>query len=233
MHSRLLWLLLLLLGTGLLILVISHDRGAVGGLTTDQFGSLVFWVALLLFIGSATITVFRGRLSEALEAALFWIVVAVLLATAYTYRHELKAVSNRVLAEVLPGQAAVRGHVVEIAGRRGGEFHVRTQVNGASVPMVLDTGASAVVLTHEAAKLAGLPLEVLSYSVTVETANGRTRAAAITLDRVAVGGIVERQVPALVAQPGQLKTSLLGMSFLSRLESWEVRGDRLVLRGYP
>ena len=99
--------------------------------------------------------------------------------------------------------------------------------------MVLDTGASSVVLTQEAAKAAGLPLEVLSYTVNVETANGRARAAPVTLDRVAVGGIVERAVPALIAQPGQLRTNLLGMSFLNRLESWEVRGDRLVLRGYP
>jgi len=57
------------------------------------------------------------------------------------------------------------------------------------------------------------------------------RAAPVTLDQLAVGGIVERAVPALIAQPGQLRTSLLGMSFLNRLESWEVRGDRLVLRG--
>jgi len=74
---------------------------------------------------------------------------------------------------------------------------------------------------------------VLAYTVAVETANGRTRAAPVTLDRVAVGSIIERSVPALVAQPGQLKVSLLGMSFLNRLESWEVRGDRLLLRGYP
>ena len=53
------------------------------------------------------------------------------------------------------------------------------------------------------------------------------------LDRIAVGGLVERSVDALVAQPGQLKTSLLGMSFLNRLQSWEVRGDRLLLHGYP
>ena len=71
--------------------------------------------------------------------------------------------------------------------------------------MVLDTGASAVVLTQEAAKAAGLPLEVLTYTVNVDTANGRTRAAAVTLDRLAVGGIVERSVPALIAQPGQLQ----------------------------
>ena len=119
----------------------------------------------------------------------------------------------------------MRGH--------GGDFPVAAQINGAAVPMVLDTGASSVVLTQEAAKAAGLPLEVLNYSVNVDTANGRTRAAPVTLDRLAVGGMVERAVPALIAQPGQLKNNLLGMSFLNRLESWEVRGDRLRMRGNP
>jgi aspartyl protease family protein len=122
---------------------------------------------------------------------------------------------------------------VEIARGNAGEFNLGTQVNGARVPMALDTGASAVVLTQEAAKAAGLPLEVLTYNVSVDTANGRTRAASVTLDRVGIGGIIERSVPALIAQPGQLRTSLLGMSFLNRLESWEVRGDKLIMRGYP
>ena len=99
--------------------------------------------------------------------------------------------------------------------------------------MVLDTGASSVVLTRDDAKAAGLPLEVLNYTVNIDTANGRTRAAPVTLDRIAIGGLEERSVEALVAQPGQLKTSLLGMSFLNRLQSWQVSGDRLVLKGYP
>ena len=137
------------------------------------------------------------------------------------------------MAELVPGRAATSGRIVEIARGRAGEFSVQTRVNGGAVPMILDTGASAVVLTQEAAKAAGLPLELLNYSVTVDTANGRTRAAAVTLDSIGVGGLVERSVPALIAQPGQLRTSLLGMTFLNRLESWEVRGDRLVLRGYP
>jgi aspartyl protease family protein len=123
------------------------------------------------------------------------------------------------------------GRVVEIVRGRNGDFQVAVQVNGSRTAMVLDTGASAVVLTQDAAKAAGLPLEVLAYTVNVDTANGRTRAAAVTLDRLAVGDVVERQVPALIAQPGQLRVSLLGMSFLNRLQSWEVRGDRLVLRG--
>jgi aspartyl protease family protein len=90
-----------------------------------------------------------------------------------------------------------------------------------------------VVLTQEAAKAAGLPIEVLNYTVNIDTANGRTRAASVTLDRIAIGGLTERSVPALVAQPGQLKNSLLGMTFLNRLQSWEVRGDRLRMRGTP
>ena len=106
-------------------------------------------------------------------------------------------------------------------------------INGARVSLVLDTGASAVVLTQDAAKAIGLPVEVLSYTVNVETANGCTQAAPVTLDRLVVGGIAERSVPALIAQPGQLKVSLLGMSFLNRLESWEVRGDKLMMRGHP
>ena len=99
--------------------------------------------------------------------------------------------------------------------------------------MVLDTGASAVVLTQAAAKAAGLPIEVLTYTVNVDTANGRTHAAPVTLDRLAIGGVIERSVPALVAQSGQLRTNLLGMSFLNRLDSWEVRGDKLRMRGTP
>jgi aspartyl protease family protein len=122
---------------------------------------------------------------------------------------------------------------VEVARAFNGDFEVTAEINGARAGMVLDTGASSVVLTRDDAKAAGLPLEMLVYSANIDTANGRTRAAPVTLDRIAIGGLVERSVAALVAQPGQLKTSLLGMSFLNRLQSWEVRGDRLLLRGYP
>ena len=122
---------------------------------------------------------------------------------------------------------------VEIARGQTGEFGLRAKINGVDSPMVIDTGATSVVLSWETAKAAGLPLELLDYNIDVETAGGRTRAARLTLDRLAVGTLVERSVPALVVPRGQMKTNLLGMSFLDRLESWEVRADRLMLRGYP
>ena len=179
------------------------------------------------------LTLYRDRLSRALEALAFWAVLGLLLVVGYSYRFELRDVADRVIAELMPGHVAGRGRNVEVVRGHGGDFAVGAHINGVRVPMVLDTGASSVVLTQQAAKAAGLPLEVLEYTVTVDTANGRTRAAPVTLDRLAVGGLTERAVPALVAQPGQLKNNLLGMTFLNRLESWEVRGDRLRMRGNP
>ena len=127
------------------------------------------------------------------------IVAGLVLAFGYTYRMELRGISERVMAELIPGRAAMRSErTIEIVRGRNGDFQVAAQINGSRVAMVLDTGASSVVLTQEAAKAAGLPLEVLAYSVNVDTANGRTRAAPVTLDRLVVGEIVERSVPALM-----------------------------------
>jgi aspartyl protease family protein len=230
---RLLWILLAGLGVALLILIARHEQGTVGPLTTHEFSSLAYMVALLVFLGGSVLVMFRHQFAKALEAALFWLAVALVLTLVYTYRFELRTVTDRVLAELVPGYTVTRTRTVEVLRSNTGEFPIAAKVNGARVPMVLDTGASTVVLTRDDAKAAGLPLEVLAYTVNVDTANGRTRAAPVTLDRVAVGGLVERSVQALIAQPGALKVSLLGMSFLNRLQSWEVRGDKLMLRGYP
>jgi aspartyl protease family protein len=136
------------------------------------------------------------------------------------------------VAEMLRKRAASPVRAVQITRGQGGEFTLQARINGVSAPMVVDTGATLVVLTQETARAAGLPLELLTYNVDLETAGGHTKAARLTLDRLAIGNLVERSVPALVVPHGQMKTNLLGMSFLDRLERWEVRPDRLVLHGY-
>jgi aspartyl protease family protein len=141
--------------------------------------------------------------------------------------------AGNAVSGLLQRRASVSTRAVQIVRGQGGEFSLLAKINGVKAPMVIDTGATSVVLTYETAKAAGLPLEVLEYDVDVETAGGHTRAARLTLDRLAVGKLVERSVPALVVPRGQMKTNLLGMSFLDRLESWEVRPDRLMLHGYP
>ena len=234
MRRRLLWALLIGVALAFVVMIARHGEDPIAGLAADDWGALAYHLALVVFVGGAVLVLFRERLSTALEASLFWIIVGFVLVFVYTYRGELRGIGERVMAELMPGRAALRSErTVEIVRGRGGDYQVAAQVNGTRVAMALDTGASAVVLTQEAAKAAGLPLELLSYTVQVDTANGRARAASVTIDRIVVGGIVERSVPALVAQPGQLRVSLLGMTFLNRLESWQVQGDRLTMRGNP
>lgn len=233
MSRRLIWCLMLGVALSLAALIASTDHDAISNLLRHDVGSLVLKIALVVFAGGLVLVLFREKLSKALEATLFWAVVGLLLVVGYSYRFELRDVADRVIAELMPGHVAGHGRNIEVVRGHGGDFAVAAHINGARVPMVLDTGASSVVLTQEAARAAGLPIEVLNYTVNVDTANGRTRAAPVTLDRLAVGGLLERSVPALVAQPGQLKNNLLGMTFLNRLDSWEVRGDRLRMRGNP
>jgi len=232
-RQRLLWILLTGLLIAAVVFIVRHSEATLGQLSSADSVWLVYKIALLVFVGSGVFIMFRGRFVKALAVALLWIVLGLALVIGYSYRYELHDVADRVMAELVPGHVITRGRTVEVARTVNGDFDVTAQINGARIPMVLDTGASSVVLTREDAKAAGLPLEVLAYTTNIETANGRTRAAPVTLDRLAIGGLVEHSVAALVAQPGQLKTSLLGMSFLNRLQSWEVRGDRLLLHGYP
>jgi aspartyl protease family protein len=232
-RQRLLWIFLTGLLIAVVVFIIRHSEATLGQLSSGDSVWLVYKIALLVFVGAGVLIMFRGRFVKALAAALLWIVLGLALVIGYSYRYELHDVADRVMAELVPGHVITRGRTVEVARTVNGDFDVTAQINGARVAMVLDTGASSVVLTREDAKAAGLPLEVLAYTTNIETANGRTRAAPVTLDRLAIGGLVEHSVAALVAQPGQLKTSLLGMSFLNRLQSWEVRGDRLLLHGYP
>jgi aspartyl protease family protein len=217
-----------------LVVIIARRGEDAGRLSELDLGSLAQKIVVLVVAGAVALMLFRERFAQALTAALFWVVLALVLVVGYSYRFELHDVADRVMAELAPGHAtSQQGRTVQVARAASGDFAVTAQINGARVSMVLDTGASSVVLTREDAKAAGLPLEVLAYSVSIDTANGRTQAAPVTLDRVGIGGLVEHSIAALVAQPGQLKTSLLGMSFLNRLQSWEVRGDRLLLHAYP
>ena len=169
----------------------------------------------------------------------FLLVVIMLAATAgavvaYGDPDQIARASHKV-SHMLRGPAAAPAPApaVQIQRGQGGEFALRAKINGVAAPMVIDTGATSVVLTYETAKAAGLPLEMLEYNVDVETAGGHTKAARLTLARLAIGKLVERSVPALVVPRGQMKTNLLGMSFLNRLESWGVQADKVSLHGYP
>lgn len=232
--DRLLWIVIAALGFTVVALAMRHQQGTIAGLELDQFSRLAYLLAVLVLVTGFGYFFYKSRIGEMIRAVLFWAMIILVLALGYSYRQEIETVSERVLSELLISRPATistgPGATVQVARARGGDFMAQAQVNGAAVNMLIDTGASSVVLTQEAAKAANLPLDLLKYDVAIETASGRTHAAAVLIDRIAVGGILERRVPALVSAPGELKTSLLGMSFLNRLKSFEIGGGRLLMR---
>jgi aspartyl protease family protein len=215
-----------------LVLVLTHGQNEVLGLEPSALAAAASLLAIgIVILGSVT-RHFQGRLGSAVEAAAFWLAAMAVLVAAYSFRFELADGATRVIGSVVPGFAVTgRGGEVSVMRHGDGHFSLNAHVNGVPSRFIFDTGASVVVLTPQTARSAGLDLSKLDFSVPVATANGRAMAAPVKLNRLAVGGIEERNVEALVAKPGALGDNLLGMSFLGRLSSYEVRGDRLVLRG--
>jgi len=124
---------------------------------------------------------------------------------------------------------------LEVGGAVGSSAYVRLAVAGqALVPhwtvALVPAGFSTVVLKPADAQRLGIDIDRLRYTVPVQTANGTTYAASVRLRTLSVGNINLNEVDALVARPGSLKENLLGMSFLSRLRSYEFTSEYLTLR---
>jgi aspartyl protease family protein len=175
-----------------------------------------------------------------------WLAAAGAVALSLIYMSEIRGVA-RVLGTGTPSDAqardanrarrasaqmqpSLRSRTVEIRAGAHGHHYASVEINGRPVDMMVDTGASIVALAFEDAERAGLNIRDRDYTHHVNTANGLARIAPVTLDRVSIGDIMVRNVPAAVSEPGKLTTSLLGMSFLSRLQRVDMRRGVLVLQ---
>lgn len=213
---------------------LNSDSGMEAGRTLY---AIVLGALALLYVVSISFD-YRGRSLQGLRDAAVWGLIVFGLLAGYSYRGELQTVVYRIAGEVLPpghvmtvdtgtsGEKAVR-----IRGDGGGHFAAQGRVNGSDMRLLIDTGASTVVLKAADAERAGIDVAGLSFTVPVQTANGTAYAAPVRLREVAIGQIAFDSIEALVAKPGSLNDSLLGMSFLSRLKSYEVVGDFMTLRG--
>jgi len=119
---------------------------------------------------------------------------------------------------------------VTIPADASGHFFVQAAINGTQVRMMVDTGATGVVLSREDARRVGINPQPSDFTVRTSTANGTVPVAPIVLKEVAVGEILVRDVPAVVHPDTRFQDSLLGMSFLSRLSQFEISGGRLILK---
>jgi aspartyl protease family protein len=199
---------------------------------SDQFGSLIYYLLIGAVIAATVVALYRGKLSKALRDAGLWLLIMAVLIVGYTMRTDLNHLGLRVFATLVPGYGVSTedGRTLEFAAGADGHFLISGSVDGRPVTFVADTGATTVLLSYEDARHAGIDVESLRFRAPVQTANGLAMAAPYRIASLATGEISRSNVQALIAQPGLINTSLLGMSFLSRLSSFEVRGDRLILR---
>jgi aspartyl protease family protein len=117
-----------------------------------------------------------------------------------------------------------------IAANALGQYSTDVELNGVRLHMLVDTGASSVALSYEDASAAGvLPLPN-DFKYSVNTANGVAHVARVMLHQVRLGAITVYDVEAFVGERGALATSLLGMTFLSKLSRMEVADGALLLR---
>jgi len=128
-----------------------------------------------------------------------------------------------------PAVAVVDEGAAQIVKAADGHFWAEAKVDGRAVRFLIDTGATAVALSQTDAKRLGIDTQALDYNYKVMTASGETRAASVKLASVSVAGARVSDVEALVVEKG-LETSLLGMSYLGRLSSFQATPRALVLR---
>ena len=121
------------------------------------------------------------------------------------------------------------GQVVLEAGDHG-HFTAKALVNGRTVPVLIDTGASLVALSHEDAERVGVLVRPGDFTKRVRTANGIANVAPVLLDSISIGDITLYDIEAVVSEPGRLGTTLLGMTFIGRLSRAEMRGGVLILQ---
>ncbi|HEX9702649.1 MAG TPA: TIGR02281 family clan AA aspartic protease [Rhodospirillales bacterium] len=196
----------------------------------EEKARLINGVLLLGFLVGSAFLHRRASPGHAVRHVAAWTGIAVVLFAGYSYHHDLAAIKDRMIGELLPhaGRRAGPG-AVAIRADASGHFVVEATVDGVAIRFLVDTGASDVVLSPRDAALLGFDVGRLSFTRQLQTANGIVQGAPVRLGSVAVGPIAVDDVRATV-NGAPMQQSLLGMSFLERLAGYEVSRRTLILR---
>lgn len=227
MKSRILLLAAGAAGVGLLVWILAG--WFPGSLDSDvERANLVRTVAILALVGSGVLMAPRLNLKGALRHAVIWGALGIAVLSVYALRGELATIATRIGGDLIPSRG-IETNSGDISIRRSndGHFHLSAEVNGAPVRFLVDTGASVVTLSTDDAARVGIETTTLDFNQQFRTANGTAWGATVRLNTIVAGPLRVDDVRAAVIQSG---TSLLGMSFLDRLDSFSIEGDTMTLK---
>lgn len=190
----------------------------------DEISRIVYLAILGGALLGYVLVAHRGGIGKALRHLMLWGLIFLGVAAGFALWEDTFAPRSQVLI-------AGDGQIV-IPRARDGHYHVTLEINGVPIRLVLDTGATDLVLSKRDAALAGLDPGALAFDGRARTANGMVPIARVVLDEVVLAKdglrITDRRVPAFVNQ-GDLDVSLLGMGYLERFARIEIVGGRLIL----
>lgn len=193
----------------------------------DQTVQMIGAVMMLVLVGSSLIAR-RLPIGQAARMVAGWLLIFAAVLVGYSYRFELNAVVQRVAGDLLGERGQTVGDTLRIPMAPDGHFWVRGRVNGEEVRFLIDSGATTTALSVAAAEAAGLELGRGGLPVVLNTANGMVEAERTQIRRLSVGPILSKDLTAVVS-PAFGRTNVLGMNFLSSLQSWRVEGRTLIL----
>jgi len=193
-------------------------------MTNDlMLGGVYILMAIMLVLGSLMSR--REPAAKMITMVLAWIAIFAAGFVLFTFRDDFGWVAQRLRAEAI-GTPVVQGHETRIPMAIDGHFWVEARLNGQKVRFLVDSGATMTTIDRDTAARAGVLVSPRRDQF-VRTGNGIIRVSSGRADELQVGGIVRNDVGLQVADHDDL--NVLGMNFLSSLQSWGVQGRWLVM----
>jgi aspartyl protease family protein len=191
-------------------------------MTTDDKAYAFYLILLLVVVGSSFLFSRRGNLNQTVQQVLIWILIFVGVIIAYGFGDVLKS-------QLFPSSFVQNGTgSVTLTRANDGHFYATLDVNGRDIEFVIDTGATAIVLSKNDAQHIGIDTNNLNYLGSAQTANGTVSTAFVNLGVVKLGDILDYDLPASV-NGGVLSSSLLGMDYLNLFSEFKINGKLLTL----
>ncbi|MEM6308084.1 MAG: TIGR02281 family clan AA aspartic protease [Pseudomonadota bacterium] len=190
--------------------------------TGDTIASLIYLGILVLVLGSIFFAANRPSIRQSLQTLLVWGLIFLGLIAAYGLWEDVEGGFTRDTV------AVVQEGSITVPRSRDGHFYLTATINNTPIEFLVDTGATDLVLTQSDAERVGIDVNSLAFLGTANTANGTVPIARTRLDKVQVGDFLDYRVSASV-NGGDMRGSLLGMSYLGLYDRIEILQDQLVL----
>lgn len=183
---------------------------------------------LFMLIFGGSFVYFSKASNRAILKAIFgWIAIVSVIAGLYVVG---KGDTYSTMADnIKPARDITASGEMQVQRARDGHFWIMTQINGQDLPMMVDTGASMVVLSKRDARRIGIDVNKLRFNGSSSTANGKVSFARTRLDNFVIGHVAFNNFTVTV-NGGQMEGSLLGLDALNQFKSYEIRGNMMILR---